>query len=198
MSDKPAVLFVRVHNAGRSLMAAAWLSHLAGDRIEVCSAASAPAGQVNLAAVEAMAEVGIDITAEQPKLLTVDALRASDVCITMGCGDAYPCPASSAADAQARARGRYKLAVEGRRTLPAADSLSACPTPAALRHGGTEPLDRGRTCGAWSHFAPYSPVGIRQVRTRYSATPSGAAKTRCGTASGRIDVAGEEPTLSTT
>ncbi|MFF1510961.1 arsenate reductase ArsC [Streptomyces sp. NPDC058326] len=90
MSEKPSVLFVCVHNAGRSQMAAAWLSHLAGDRVEVRSAGSAPADQVNPAAVEAMREVGIDITAETPKILTVDAVKASDVCITMGCGDTCP------------------------------------------------------------------------------------------------------------
>ncbi|MFF7205383.1 arsenate reductase ArsC [Streptomyces sp. NPDC008141] len=90
MSEKPSVLFVCVHNAGRSQMAAGWLSHLAGDRIEVRSAGSAPADQVNPAAVEAMREVGIDITAETPKILTVDAVKASDVCITMGCGDTCP------------------------------------------------------------------------------------------------------------
>lgn len=90
MSDKPSVLFVCVHNAGRSQMAAAWLRHLAGDRIEVRSAGSAPGEAVNPAAVEAMAEVGIDISDRTPKLLTVDAAKASDVCITMGCGDACP------------------------------------------------------------------------------------------------------------
>ncbi|MGN9841384.1 arsenate reductase ArsC [Nonomuraea sp. H19] len=90
MSDKPSVLFVCVHNAGRSQMAAGWLAHLAGDRIEVRSAGSAPADQVNPVAIEAMREVGIDITAEQPKILTVDAVEASDVVITMGCGDACP------------------------------------------------------------------------------------------------------------
>ncbi|AKH85675.1 phosphotyrosine protein phosphatase [Streptomyces sp. CNQ-509] len=90
MSEKPSVLFVCVHNAGRSQMAAAWLSHLAGDRVEVRSAGSAPADQVNPAAVEAMREVGLDITAEAPKILTVDAVKASDVCITMGCGDTCP------------------------------------------------------------------------------------------------------------
>ncbi|MEU2117037.1 arsenate reductase ArsC [Streptomyces sp. NPDC016459] len=90
MSEKPSVLFVCVHNAGRSQMAAAWLSHLAGDRVEVRSAGSAPADRVNPAAVEAMREVGIDITAETPKILTVDAVKASDVCITMGCGDTCP------------------------------------------------------------------------------------------------------------
>ncbi|MFG2997860.1 arsenate reductase ArsC [Streptomyces sp. NPDC048340] len=90
MSDKPSVLFVCVHNAGRSQMAAAWLSHLAGDRVEVRSAGSAPADSVNPAAVEAMREVGIDMSAETPKILTVDAVKASDVCITMGCGDTCP------------------------------------------------------------------------------------------------------------
>ncbi|MGW6208427.1 arsenate reductase ArsC [Streptomyces sp. NPDC055089] len=90
MPDKPSVLFVCVHNAGRSQMAAAWLSHLAGDRIEVRSAGSAPGAEVNPAAVEAMAEVGIDISDQTPKILTVDAVQASDVCITMGCGDACP------------------------------------------------------------------------------------------------------------
>ncbi|MFI0898442.1 arsenate reductase ArsC [Streptomyces sp. NPDC020983] len=87
---KPSVLFVCVHNAGRSQMAAAWLAHLAGDRVEVRSAGSAPGTEVNPAAVEAMAEVGIDISAEVPKVLTTDAVRESDVCITMGCGDTCP------------------------------------------------------------------------------------------------------------
>jgi arsenate reductase len=90
MSHKPSVLFVCVHNAGRSQMAAAWLTHLAGDRVEVRSAGSAPAGAVNPAVVEVMREVGIDISAETPKVLTVEAVQASDVCITMGCGDACP------------------------------------------------------------------------------------------------------------
>ena len=90
MSDRPSVLFVCVHNAGRSQMAAAWLSHLAGDQIEVRSAGSAPADRVNPAAVQAMAEVGIDIAAQTPKILTTDAVKESDVVITMGCGDACP------------------------------------------------------------------------------------------------------------
>ncbi|MFE7565508.1 arsenate reductase ArsC [Streptomyces sp. NPDC057539] len=88
--SKPSVLFVCVHNAGRSQMAAAWLTHLAGDRVEVRSAGSAPADSVNPAAVEAMREAGIDMSAETPKILTIDAVRASDVCITMGCGDTCP------------------------------------------------------------------------------------------------------------
>lgn len=90
MTDKPSVLFVCVHNAGRSQMAAGFLSHLGGGDIEVRSAGSAPADQINPVAVAAMAEVGIDITAEQPKILTDEAVQASDVVITMGCGDACP------------------------------------------------------------------------------------------------------------
>ncbi|MER8199371.1 arsenate reductase ArsC [Streptomyces microflavus] len=90
MSEKPSVLFVCVHNAGRSQMAAAWLTHLAGDRVEVRSAGSNPGDTVNPAAVEVMAEAGIDISAETPKILTVDAVKESDVCITMGCGDTCP------------------------------------------------------------------------------------------------------------
>ncbi|KAF2778388.1 arsenate reductase ArsC [Streptomyces sp. OM5714] len=90
MADKPSVLFVCVHNAGRSQMAAAWLTHLAGDRVEVRSAGSSPGDRVNPAAVEAMAEAGIDISEEMPKILTVDAVRESDVCVTMGCGDTCP------------------------------------------------------------------------------------------------------------
>ena len=90
MTGKPSVLFVCVHNAGRSQMAAAWLAHLAGDAVEVRSAGSAPADRVNPAAVEAMREVGIDIAAQQPKVLTTDAVEASDVVITMGCGDTCP------------------------------------------------------------------------------------------------------------
>ncbi|WP_127126333.1 arsenate reductase ArsC [Georgenia sp. SYP-B2076] len=90
MSERPSVMFVCVHNAGRSQMAAAWLAHLAQGAIEVRSAGSAPADQVNPAAVEAMAEVGIDIAAEKPKVLTTEAVKESDVVITMGCGDACP------------------------------------------------------------------------------------------------------------
>ncbi|GAB3108329.1 arsenate reductase ArsC [Streptomyces calidiresistens] len=85
-----SVLFVCVHNAGRSQMAAGFLRRLAGDRVEVRSAGSMPADRVNPAAVEAMGEVGIDITAATPTVLTPDAVRASDWVITMGCGDACP------------------------------------------------------------------------------------------------------------
>lgn len=86
----PAVLFVCVHNAGRSQMAAGYLQQIAGDRIEVLSAGSQPADQINPVAVQAMAEVGIDITTNHPKVLTDAAVQASDVVITMGCGDACP------------------------------------------------------------------------------------------------------------
>ncbi|HEY8980873.1 MAG TPA: arsenate reductase ArsC [Streptomyces sp.] len=89
-SPRPSVLFVCVHNAGRSQMAAAFLTHLAADTVEVRSAGSAPAETVNPAVVEAMAEVGIDISAETPKILTAQAVQASDVVITMGCGDTCP------------------------------------------------------------------------------------------------------------
>ncbi|MEU1283548.1 arsenate reductase ArsC [Kitasatospora sp. NPDC005856] len=89
-SAVPSVLFVCVHNAGRSQMAAAFLTHLGGDRVEVRSAGSVPADTVNPAVVEAMAEAGIDISAETPKVLTTEAVRASDVVITMGCGDVCP------------------------------------------------------------------------------------------------------------
>ena len=87
---KPQVLFVCVHNAGRSQMAAGFLRHLGGDEVEVRSAGSMPGDQVNPVAVEAMAEIGIDIASAQPKVLTTDAVKASDVVITMGCGDACP------------------------------------------------------------------------------------------------------------
>ncbi|MFC8127795.1 arsenate reductase ArsC [Streptomyces sp. NPDC057302] len=89
-SPLASVLFVCVHNAGRSQMAAGFLNHLAGDRIEVRSAGSIPGDQVNPAAVEAMKEVGIDIADQKPKILTTEAVKASDYVITMGCGDACP------------------------------------------------------------------------------------------------------------
>nr|WSW70953.1 arsenate reductase ArsC [Streptomyces sp. NBC_00995] len=123
---KPSVLFVCVHNAGRSQMAAAWLTHLAGDRIEVRSAGSAPGARVNPAAVEAMAEAGIDISAETPKMLTADAVRESNVCVTMGCGDTCPVfpgkryldwelddPAGRGVDAVRVVRDEIKALVEG-------------------------------------------------------------------------------------
>jgi protein-tyrosine-phosphatase len=90
VADKPTVLFVCVHNAGRSQMAAGYLTHLAGDRVTVLSAGSEPADTINPVAVEAMAEDGIDITTAHPTILTTDAIRESDVVITMGCGDTCP------------------------------------------------------------------------------------------------------------
>ena len=89
-ASTPSVLFVCVHNAGRSQMAAGFLRDIAGDRVEVRSAGSMPADEINPIAVAAMAELGIDITAEAPKVLTTEAVQASDVVITMGCGDACP------------------------------------------------------------------------------------------------------------
>jgi len=90
VSEKPAVLFVCVHNAGRSQMAAAYLQHLAGDRVEVRSGGTEPADQVNPVAVAVMREEGIDLVRARPKLLTSDAVQVSDVVVTMGCGDACP------------------------------------------------------------------------------------------------------------
>lgn len=126
MSDKPSVLFVCVHNAGRSQMAAAWLAHLAGDRVEVRSAGSDPGDAVNPAAVAAMAEVGIDISAETPKILTPEAVGESDVCVTMGCGDTCPVlpgkryldwtlddPAGQGVEAVRPIRDEIKILVEG-------------------------------------------------------------------------------------
>lgn len=125
-AGRPSVLFVCIHNAGRSQMAAGWLAHLAGDRIEVRSAGTAPADQVNPVAVAAMAEVGIDITAATPKVLTADAVQASDVVITMGCGDTCPIfpgtryldwplddPAGQGIDAVRPIRDRIRANVEG-------------------------------------------------------------------------------------
>lgn len=88
--SKPSVLFVCVHNAGRSQMAAGFLRELAGDRIEVRSAGSAPKDKINPVAVEAMAEVGIDISDQTPKVLTTESVEISDAVITMGCGDVCP------------------------------------------------------------------------------------------------------------
>ena len=88
--NKPSVLFVCIHNAGRSQMAAGWLRHLAGDTVTVLSAGSEPADQLNPVAVQAMQEVGIDITAAVPRRLSTEAVQSSDVVITMGCGDACP------------------------------------------------------------------------------------------------------------
>ena len=136
-SDKPSVLFGCVHNAGRSQMAAAWLSHLAGDRVEIRSAGSAPADTLNPAAVEAMAEVGIEITDRHPKILTTDAAGASDVCVTMGCGDTHPAwtPDSNARAIMASAR-------RGLVSIPWARRSSGI--PACAHQPGTSVQDRGR------------------------------------------------------
>ena len=90
MNDRPSVLFVCVHNAGRSQMAAAFLGELAGDAVEVRSAGTAPAESINPVVVQAMGEVGIDLSARTPRILTADAVQASDVVVTMGCGDECP------------------------------------------------------------------------------------------------------------
>jgi len=90
VSDKPSVLFVCVHNAGRSQMAAGFMQHLGKGRVDVLSAGSAPKDSINPVAIEAMAELGIDIANNVPKILTTEAVQASDVVITMGCGDACP------------------------------------------------------------------------------------------------------------
>jgi arsenate reductase (thioredoxin) len=90
MTDRPTVLFVCVHNAGRSQMAAGYLRALGGEDVEVLSAGSAPNDEINPVAVEAMAEEGIDIAGNMPKILTIEAVKESDVVITMGCGDACP------------------------------------------------------------------------------------------------------------
>ena len=121
-----SVLFVCVHNAGRSQMAAGFLSHLAGDRIEVRSAGSVPGDRVNPAAVEAMAEVGVDIADQKPKVLTTEAVKASDYVITMGCGDACPIfpgkkyldwaledPAGQGVEAVRPIRDEIKVLIEG-------------------------------------------------------------------------------------
>jgi arsenate reductase len=126
MTTKPSVLFVCVHNAGRSQMAAGFLSALAGGAIEVRSAGSAPGNAVNPAAVEAMAEVGIDISDQTPKILTTDAVEASDVVITMGCGDTCPIfpgksyrdwvledPAGKGVEAVRPIRDQIKTRIEG-------------------------------------------------------------------------------------
>ncbi len=123
---RPTVLFVCVHNAGRSQMAAGYLQHLAGDRIDVLSAGSAPKDSINPMAIAAMAEERIDISANQPKILTVDAVKTSDAVITMGCGDACPIfpgkryedwelddPAGQDLDAVRRIRDEIKGRVEG-------------------------------------------------------------------------------------
>ena len=141
MTATPQVLFVCVHNAGRSQMAAALLNRYAAGRVEVRSAGSAPADTINPAVREAMAEVGIDISAERPKLLTTDAVEASDVVITMGCGDACPIfpgkryldweltdPAGKGVDAVRPIRDEIDVRVRG-----LLDELGVAPTSGAAR-----------------------------------------------------------------
>lgn len=126
MANKPSVLFVCVHNAGRSQMAAGYLSHLAGDTIEVRSAGSAPVDSINPVVLEAMLEEGIDISDQKPKILTTNAVQDSDVVITMGCGDACPFfpgkryldwklddPASEGLDAVRTIRREIRQRIEG-------------------------------------------------------------------------------------
>lgn len=126
MTDRPSVLYVCVHNAGRSQMAAAYTSHLSGGAVEVRSAGSAPADSINPAVAAAMAEDGIDISAATPKVLTTEAVQSSDVCITMGCGDVCPVfpgkryldwalddPAGQGVDAVRPIRDEIKRRVEG-------------------------------------------------------------------------------------
>ena len=137
MSDTPSVLFVCVHNAGRSQMAAGWLRHLAGDAVEVRSAGSLPGDQVNPAAVEAMAEVGIDISGQRPKVLTTEAVESSDVVITMGCGDVCPVfPGKRYLDWQledpagkgVESVGPNRAEIEGRK--PGVHAVQQVPSPA--------------------------------------------------------------------
>jgi arsenate reductase len=126
VTGKPSVLFVCVHNAGRSQMAAGWLRHLAGDTVEVRSAGSEPADRINPAAVDAMREVGIDITANTPRKLDYTTAESSDVLITMGCGDVCPVfpgkryldwdlddPAGQDLDTVRRIRDEIRRRVEG-------------------------------------------------------------------------------------
>ncbi len=126
MSEKPSVLFVCVHNAGRSQMAAGFLRELGAGKIEVLSAGSAPADSINPSVVAAMLELGIDISAEQPKILTTESVQVSDVVITMGCGDVCPIfpgkryedwkledPAGQGVDAVRPIRDEIKARIEG-------------------------------------------------------------------------------------
>ncbi|MFC0530509.1 arsenate reductase ArsC [Phytohabitans kaempferiae] len=149
MTSKPSILFVCVHNAGRSQMAAGWLRHLAGEAVEVRSAGSEPADQINPVAVQAMAEVGIDITTGQPKQLDHTAVEDSDVIITMGCGDTCPIfpgkryedwklddPAGQDIDAVRPIRDAIRAHVE--RLLA---ELTTKPRPSGQRPGGARARD---------------------------------------------------------
>ncbi|MEO7121826.1 MAG: arsenate reductase ArsC [Lacisediminihabitans sp.] len=148
MTGKPTVLFVCVHNAGRSQMAAGYLEALAGDRVEVLSAGSAPADSINPVAVAAMAEVGIDIAGNRPKIITTQSVQQSDVVVTMGCGDTCPIfpgtryedwtlddPAGQGIDAVRPIRDDIKRRIEGliAELLPAEQSHSqSAPDPGEL------------------------------------------------------------------
>ena len=159
MSEKPSVLFVCVHNAGRSQMAAGWLRHLAGDAVEVRSAGSEPADQVNPAAVEAMREVGIDITGQSPKRLEYETAQDSDVIITMGCGDACPVfpgkryedwklddPAGKGVEAVRPIRDEIKIRIEN--LLNDLRTVTAPPGNAEPSLRGRAALTRGREWNA--------------------------------------------------
>ncbi len=139
MTAKPSVLFVCVHNAGRSQMGAAYTQHLSAGAVDVRSAGSAPAETINPAVREAMLEDGIDISAERPKILTSEAVQASDVVITMGCGDTCPVfPGKRYEDWQlADPAGQGVAAVR-----PIRDDIKAR-VAALLRDLGVEPARRG-------------------------------------------------------
>ena len=163
MSDKPSVLFVCVHNAGRSQMAAGWLRHLAGDAVEVRSAGSMPGDPINPAAVEAMAEVGIGITDQRPKVLTTEAVEASDVVVTLGReaqvesvdGTRFEPwitdePSERGMDGIERMRpGARRHRSSSRRSR----ARAGCHTPAGIRTGSVEPPLR-RASGSAAPGAP--------------------------------------------
>ncbi len=165
-----SVLFVCVHNAGRSQMAAAFLTHLAGDRVQVRSAGSAPAASVNPAVVAAMAEVGIDIAAEVPKVLTAEAVQASDVVITMGCGDTcpvFPRPPSRRVRARAEPKPRHETG----------SSTRATPVSCASPSCGRMPYEALSATGASPTRYRKSPVAI-MTSTPLTNRYVGAAKAR--------------------
>ena len=167
MTRPPSVLFVCVHNAGRSQMAAAWLQRLSGGAVEVRSAGCAPADAVNPAAVAAMLEVGIDIAAEVPKVLTTDAVRESDVVITMGCGDACPIfPGKRYEDWAARRPGRPGRG--GRAPDPRRDPHPRRRPPRQPRGSSRSP-DPRRECGSGrrSDHVRTRRRGLRRDISRY-------------------------------
>lgn len=142
----PSVLFVCVHNAGRSQMAAAFLAHLGQDRVQVRSAGSAPADTVNPAVVDAMREAGIDLSAETPKVLTVEAVQSSDVVITMGCGDACPhFPESATWTGSWRTRPGRASMRSARSATRSSGASAACSPNSASRHGHDPGIRIART-----------------------------------------------------